>query len=604
MEQNTPQVIVTPKEYYVTRRMDGHADWRLAFWRELFQNSTDAGANVFDIKVSEAPAIGAFGRETESRNIIRVMFKDNGTGMSLETLRDVFFSPGKSTKNTSDTVGGFGTARLMLCFSQARYAIDTNGLRAEGDGSEYIIGESFKDDPSRIDKGCRFTIDIELKENYYSNSSHKMIEKLHDYLDMSQISGNIYLNDELLKNKLYRGKTRRELILPNGEVFGTVHLSSGEKAIRNKVIVRQNGAMMFTRTGGGRSQIIVEIDPKHGRLALAENRDSLRQPYLDAFDDMIREVTIDENSALKDKSGKKLINISGPRGTITLINKPKKSINININNDGQAHDAEVSFNEIEESDYVGGMVQPINFRREQFDIVHYDMPDIMMSIEDLKKYPKMKKVVSRYDPRNWGVARPEVGRVGVQAHQTLAAWIVACENAVKVLQSIAQSDDYREIKIVPGWLFPKPEEQYFVDRYVTTLTEARCENIEGSTYSLLLNPITTDGKAKYHLSKFTLPNDKNDETMGMAAMISIACHEVTHMVNDYHNESFASLYTHIMGKIDSRQVWVEMQEAMKKVAKIYKELAPVNKTQIEKDNKHGYSNEIDNDEFFGMELTS
>lgn len=586
MENQTPQVIVTPKEYYYTRRVDGHADWRLAFWRELFQNSTDAGATLFDIKVEDADAIGAFGRETPERKIIRISFTDNGTGMSLETLRDVFFSPGKSTKQGNENnIGGFGTARLMLCFSQARYVIDTNGYRAEGDGSEYIIGTVSPTDPNRINNGCRFTIDLEMKEGGRYNSSNAMKEKLHDYLNMSQISGKVLLNGEKIDTRLYRGPVRRTIILEDGTPFATVHLSSGKKAIKNKVIVRQNGAAMFSRTGGGSVQIIVEIDPAHSRLALAENRDSLRYPYLDAFESMIRDVTIDSSSALNDRSNNELVRLTGKQGSARFI---KKIVHQNYNKkpDHDHGKPSASFEEVADEKYVGGMIDTEYEKQVNYDLGNTELPDIMIRYGDLKEYPKMRKSMMRYDPRNWGISKPELGRVGVQAHQTLAAWTVACRHAVTALQNITETDQYKDLIITTGFTFPKPEEQYLIDRYHVKVIGATSERIDNNRHALLINPINMDGKSRYHLSKFFSPSKIfADEALGMSSMISLAIHETTHIVEEYHGESFATLYTILSGEVDVRQAWQDMQAEMKKVAAMYQGLQPVNQVANQKSRK-------------------
>lgn len=139
MNAFTPEVMKTPKSYWSIRRNDGHSDWTFGFWRELFQNEVDAGAKNISITVAEADGKGSFGRDATSDRVLRVTFSGDGKGMDEKVIRDVFLRPGESTKRGTNAQGGFGTARIMLCFSQVRYGIRTQDLVVEGDGSEYTV---------------------------------------------------------------------------------------------------------------------------------------------------------------------------------------------------------------------------------------------------------------------------------------------------------------------------------------------------------------------------------------------------------------------------------------------------------------------------------
>lgn len=137
MNAVTPEVMRTPKHYWQIRRNDGHSDWTFGFWRELFQNEVDAGAKNISITVSDADGKGSFGRDPTVDRVLRVTFSGDGKGMDEKVIREVFLRPGESTKRGTNAQGGFGTARIMLAFSQVRYGIRTQDLVVEGDGSEY-----------------------------------------------------------------------------------------------------------------------------------------------------------------------------------------------------------------------------------------------------------------------------------------------------------------------------------------------------------------------------------------------------------------------------------------------------------------------------------
>ena len=82
MESGT--VALSPR--FFANELKAYSDWRDAFWRELVQNSVDAGCRNIDVRIA--------GSEDEPS----VTFRDDGPGMSRETLRDVYFQLGATTK--------------------------------------------------------------------------------------------------------------------------------------------------------------------------------------------------------------------------------------------------------------------------------------------------------------------------------------------------------------------------------------------------------------------------------------------------------------------------------------------------------------------------
>lgn len=351
----TPNVMVTPKSFWAIKRNEGHNDWTFGFWRELFQNAVDAGASRIDITVSNADGKGCFGRDPTSARVVRIGFADDGHGMEEDIIRDVFLQPGASTKRgQSGTVGGFGTARVMLCFSQVRYGVRSHGSIVEGDGSEYTISSmddtitakrreiaaaeasanprvsalraelaELQAQPASV-KGCRFEIDLDPTERCpsYSGriSTDEMLRKLDDYLGMSQIPCKISVNGEEKFSRALRGPVRRNLVssIDGVEVtFARVHTSQGERAKhKNKVIVRVDGATMFTSYTSANTQVIVEIDKDKARRVLLESRDSMKAPFSNVLASFVEELVVDSVSAMKDKDKRKHIEVKGGRGKL------------------------------------------------------------------------------------------------------------------------------------------------------------------------------------------------------------------------------------------------------------------------------------------------
>ena len=374
---SSPRIIRTPKSYYQTRRTQGHSDWAFAFWRELFQNEVDAGADTIRIDVRDAKGKGSFGRDATVDDVVRVVFEGNGRGMDGAVLENVFFSPGETTKKDGNTTGGFGTARLMLCFSQVRYAIRTQDWIVEGDGSEYTcqkvddalaaarldlaslsermasLGADTKDGSPDADeegralltefdaalarvhvaevealaghfKGCRFEIDVDPKEEaawYRQVDRRKLLDTLERYLSMSQLPCRVFVNGEQSETQTLRGPAKRRLSVDDGDIgdFATVHTSQGEKARhKGKVVVRVRGAVMFTEDTSSTHQIVVEIDPSRSRDVLTDNRDGMKDPYRRILAGFVEEIATDTKSALKEKSKERFINVRGGKGSRIL----------------------------------------------------------------------------------------------------------------------------------------------------------------------------------------------------------------------------------------------------------------------------------------------
>lgn len=261
---------------FFTNEIKNYSNWEFAFWRELFQNSVDAKANNISINYEK------------NNDSCIISFQDNGCGMSRDILENVFFNLGTTTKNTNETVGGFGRARIILCFAQQDYIIYTQNMIVSGQGANYEILEN-----DGFVKGCKFIITVKPKD--FSSNYTSFINSLYQYLDMSQIEPYIFINGKKHNTKLYkRGKTK-ELS------FGTAY-SNQSGLFKNKIIFRVNGIPMFERYTPANSLIIVEIDPEKSRDVLLSNRDSINWKYLDEVEQFTSVIAIDTISAFRNKT--------------------------------------------------------------------------------------------------------------------------------------------------------------------------------------------------------------------------------------------------------------------------------------------------------------
>ncbi len=93
-------------------------------WRELIQNSRDAGATRVDCSLEQ----------TDSHIILT--FADNGKGMDWDTLEKGMLTYGGSVKDFG-AAGGFGMAKLVVCFSSDQTIITTRDHKVRIDGIEW-----------------------------------------------------------------------------------------------------------------------------------------------------------------------------------------------------------------------------------------------------------------------------------------------------------------------------------------------------------------------------------------------------------------------------------------------------------------------------------
>jgi hypothetical protein len=599
-----PKSQIIPKVFFTTHRKSGYSNWRFAFWRELFQNSVDAGAKRIDIEIEEREASGTFGRTPTPHQVTRVSFMDDGHGITKEVFEDVFFSIGKSTKNSSDMTGGFGTARVMLCCSQDRYEVHSHGLIVEGDGIEYNIGQAAPGSPEYLKKGCRFVIDIDLSSDESPRpDKERMLQELAAYMGLSQIPAQVYVNGDRWSYRSLKGPAR-QVLCANGNTFASVHVSGGKMAHAGYIVVRQNGSAMFSRYSlalakDGR-QVIVEVDPQFGRLVMTDNRAMFKEGYDYAFEDMMRSIINNPTSSTMNQKTEKLITLDGALGMMRISRRMRSMIKPQSHRDpSPSKDGDDQTENTASGDGDIGPTQSDVLMRPPAEAASNVMrlspdsaassrqresasgiPHMVIRVKDLSGYRKMSAAVPRYMPSSWGVSNPENGRVGMKPHQLLFAWSTACRMAVEALQMTNQDSKFDTLSILPGFLFTKPEPTYGANSESERSTWATCEKIKDrNCYIMLLNPIDTSGRCRYSISSFNDPNPLDPNApVGMRKLIAVAAHEAAHIIEEDHNEIFASAFTFIMGTLDQREVWRAMQDSMNIASSYYDHLRENKKT--------------------------
>lgn len=679
------RLVATPKSFFVKERDQFYSEWTLSFWREFFQNSVDAGSKNIRIDLEAAKGRGSFDEIGDSgKQVTRVVFEDDGCGMNAEVLDKVYFAIGQTTKEDGTSVGGYGRARLMTCFSQARYSILTTDRFVMGDGPDYVnysldeaeealskaiaaLPEAGSDDEAlhravSVDgldrdlqmvraaraaggfKGCRVEVDLLQERSGYQSAPDvsTMSTKLKQYLSESQIPGLITVNGKtpedyfgIADGKLqaWRGAVKRTLKAElDGNVveFATVHTSEGAKAHhKGKLIVRVDGASMYaTGIEVDGVQVIMEIDKNLSRAVMNSNRDGLKSDFRDAVSDFIAELNVDNRSALADRKSKDNYTISGDRGMLLARVPDIREIALKSLDDGEweaARTVAAKPQKIESldalrsrgltEDFVEELVRSAYYGRSFINSLRYtnfaladdvdvflravadtyndekpvdvflehasdrlkewlvrtvsartdkslaeigkknverlkDMNDVHVSI--ISANDRTRAAIRRNDPRKWDVAE---GR-GRAPRALLSAWTAACSVAVEALLKLRPSTD--EFSWTTGWVFSVPEETQQGDRYRAVSVEAMCQTERG-VRRFLLNPVDQDGTLRYSVS------DSRDRQRLQA----LAMHEVAHVLEDYHNETYAGILTDLMKEFDTAAANRRMKDAVRAVMAAY-----------------------------------
>ena len=252
--------------YFLKMAKADYRNYRQALWREIYQNSIDAGST--EIRV-------LFDQDNRSISIL-----DNGCGMDLETLQNKLLALG-GTKKGEGAVGAFGKAKELELFSWEKYRLHTHNLLLMGSGDDYTITET-----EDYCDGCSITLYIQEDENFgyicdYATTVARLIET----------NCSIFVNDELVECTTPRGEFVKELEL--GKIYVNKELPSF-----HYTRVRINGIWMFDHyVGEEMPHITLELSGDSIE-SLTSNRDGLKGGSLDSANIFFRQLAADRKSAL------------------------------------------------------------------------------------------------------------------------------------------------------------------------------------------------------------------------------------------------------------------------------------------------------------------
>ena len=458
---------------FFENELRAYSDWREAFWRELFQNSVDAGCRNISIRFQ--------GSSDEPE----VIFSDDGPGMSQATLRDVYFQLGASTKGADD-IGGFGRARMLTCFAHTSYWVRSHDYIATGCGASFQIAAS----PDSFTDGCEIGVCL-----HNSGGDIAMKERLVSFLSTCQLDCGVTVEGEEFKSWAYRYRKDGDLS------FAAIHVNRSQPS---QILVRVNGVAMFTRWTSAKARIILEIPADIARNVLTSNRDGLRHRFQEEFDRYLEKLSIDCNSAVRER----VLPLKTVYGQAARTIRRKGVVL-------QPQDALPESGPVAKlstvPDILPRLGPPTAF---SYASSASNLPQFVL-YADCKGH-KLRAAEKRFTPEAIS---------GTRRERLLKGWTCACEIALGALLDISGGDS---LEFAPGFVFSDD-------------AKAVCLSSDG-THSLLLRPVDEYGRLAYNISSPATAYE----------LLAIAAHEAAHVIHSAHNEDFASTITEVFGKIASQ----------------------------------------------------
>lgn len=261
-------------EFFSKAKLD-YSNWRLAWVREIFQNSADSGASLIEFTF------------TLINGRVVASVSDNGRGMDRDTLENKLFSLGSSGKDfKAGAVGGFGKAKELLYFGQLSYVICTNDLEITGCGGQYWISNSKK---PRI--GTHSTVALHECDDFVP-----MVAYTRNLVEMSNFRGRVTVNNYEIMNRSHAsGEEVRKFDC------GTMFYNANKDQV-DTIIFRVCGSPMFTKRIKNLNKGLIFEIATPSQTFLTSSRDNMHYTAMSEVEAFLSELTIDKTSALIKKN--------------------------------------------------------------------------------------------------------------------------------------------------------------------------------------------------------------------------------------------------------------------------------------------------------------
>lgn len=129
--RRNPEVKISSRKFKIT--LKEYHSWRSSWWREVIQNSVDAGAANVYLSCSKTT-------DETGKLAYLVSCTDDGSGMDDGILFGKLLTIGETGKEGQEaTVGGFGVAKELILFPWLKWTIHTRNRLVVGSGLQYEV---------------------------------------------------------------------------------------------------------------------------------------------------------------------------------------------------------------------------------------------------------------------------------------------------------------------------------------------------------------------------------------------------------------------------------------------------------------------------------
>lgn len=514
-----PTITLSP-EFFRKERDKAYTNWKEAWWRENFQNSLDAKSTRLDVEF-----------EDDAQGNLRIIFSDNGTGMTPEVIENVYLCLGKTTKEGTDSVGGFGRARILTCFSMEHWSIVSGTVRVDGHGISYEISSTSPYSGVRLEATMPPGV---TREN--------MREALVSVLRTCTIESELYIEGERYTEWLVPGEYLTNMTT-DGDPWGSLYEVEGN-GFANQLLIRVHGLTMFTQWTQYNKGLILQLDPGKAREVLSSNRDGLMWKHSQTLSQLLSELATEGRKALRPKLPRvvKILEGMGMRETRAKRTASPKELTLD---DLFARKQAYRQREREDTALVAGY--GLSLARPGY----YDSKPKTETIEEKHQIDFMEHFVFEIDTQNINIRRASEswnplnwrksgGRwpADVQAKiALLRAWQECCAYMIELYAATFKVE--RAIRWTTGWTF-------------SDLNFAECRKLTAG-HAFLLNPLNNEGALCVNYR--SIHDRKN--------LLGKALHEVCHIDTQYHDSVFSDRMTQMVCIMDQTEALRRINVALK-----------------------------------------
>jgi hypothetical protein len=233
---------------------------------------------------------------------------DNGNGMDDKIISDKLLVLGGSFKNSSECTGGFGKAKEVLFFAWDFWEIKSSPTSYDSYyvSSDMINREPIKHITGKTNKGTC----IKIKYDYDDYSKSSWEDFITNFVKTCTVKASIFLNGDKLETLPAKGKKLD---------YDNFVLRVNKSGTDDVIYIRINGITMFSRYVSAQIPATVTVDLKGCSVdMLSSSRESLKYSYQREIDKIVENILVNPRSVLE-KNNKLYVDKYIKRGLEKLL---------------------------------------------------------------------------------------------------------------------------------------------------------------------------------------------------------------------------------------------------------------------------------------------